>query len=347
MALQVQWVEGNATKAEDSFLKINQSATKISDAELELIKNRDKAFAIASRAIVRAGKGYQYWSSFDGTSQKQILNFSQKIHEIMFGSGTYNSNDINSFSIGGAQSSNLTLDVVTQTVKISNDIVDNKNMLEGTDANVIKCLESTLRLLQYINSKEPFSLGIHPFVYFYSDIGKHKIGSYYGFLLFMKELIKKKKLDTFIEIRGKFEQVIYQYSFLIQQIIRKSRQSKKAYTPIKDYFMEIMNIIHTHKEYSVEEVITQLKRHSDFRYLQTEIVDNDSVDVKSNFSRGQKQQIKLYTFISSLSKCPICNGYLDNKSISVDHIVRKEDGGTNSLHNGQITHLYCNTTYKN
>lgn len=35
LALQVQWVDGDASKAEDSFLKINQSATKISDAELE------------------------------------------------------------------------------------------------------------------------------------------------------------------------------------------------------------------------------------------------------------------------------------------------------------------------
>ena len=42
LAIQLQWVEGNADKAEDSFLKINQCATKISDAELELIENRDK-----------------------------------------------------------------------------------------------------------------------------------------------------------------------------------------------------------------------------------------------------------------------------------------------------------------
>lgn len=38
LAIQLQWVDGNASKAEDSFLKINQSATKISDAELDLIR---------------------------------------------------------------------------------------------------------------------------------------------------------------------------------------------------------------------------------------------------------------------------------------------------------------------
>lgn len=60
-----------------------------------------------------------------------------------------------------------------------------------------------------------------------------------------------------------------------------------------------------------------------------------------------REQIKIRTFVSTLPKCPICGGYLDNKSISVDHIKRKADGGDNSISNGQVTHLYCNTTYKN
>lgn len=347
LALQVQWVEGNASKAEDSFLKINQSATKISDAELELIKNRNKAYAIAARAIVRAGKGFQYWSNFSDYSQGKIFNDSKKIHKIMFGEGKFKIDDINSFTIGGTQSSSLTLDVVTQTVKISNDIDEKKGALEGTEENVLKCLKNTLHLLDYINSKEQFSLGIHPFIYFYSDIGMHKVGSYYGFLLFVKELIAEKKLDVFTSIRGKFEQVIYQYSFLVQQIIRRNRRSKRAYIPIKDYFMALMKIISEHKEDTVEEIISRIKQLPEFKYLQIEIVDNDAASVKGNFSRGKKQQIKLRTYVSTLPKCPICGGYMDNNSTSVDHICRKEDGGTNSSLNGQVTHLYCNTTYKN
>lgn len=347
LALQLQWVEGDADKAEDSFLKINQSATKISDAELELIKNRDKAYAIASRAVVRAGKGYQYWSGFGKQAQKRIILNSKKIHMIMFGEGKSNTDDINSLTIGGTQSSNLTLDVVTQTVKICNDIIKEEDAVDGTEDNVEKCLKNTLLILEYINSKEQFSLGIHPFIYFYSDIGKHKIASYYGFLLFIKDLINRKKLDLFITTREKFEQVIYQYSFLVQQIVRKSRQSKRAYVPIKDYFCEIMDIITRNKNFSPEEIVLELKQIDKFKYLQTEIVDNESISVKSNFSRGRKQQIKLKTFVSTIPKCPICGGYMDSKSISIDHIQRKQDGGSNSLNNGQVTHLYCNTTYKN
>lgn len=126
LAIQLQWVDGNASKAEDSFLKINQSATKISDAELDLIKNREYSYAIASRAIVRAGKGYKYWSAYEEKEQEVIVSLSKKIHQIMFGNGRVDNDDINSMPIGGPLSSSLTLDVVTQTVRICNGI-DKKN----------------------------------------------------------------------------------------------------------------------------------------------------------------------------------------------------------------------------
>lgn len=143
---------------------------------------------------MRAGKGYKYWSAYSITEQEHIVELSKKIHQLMFGIGNINMDDINSLPIGGPLNSSLTLDVVTQTVRICNGL-DRKTKTNVGDANeVITYLRNTLRILQYINSKEKFSLGVHPFVYFYSGIGKHKIGSYYGFLMFAKELIEKRKL---------------------------------------------------------------------------------------------------------------------------------------------------------
>lgn len=346
LAFQVQWVDGDANNAEESFLRINQSATKISDAELELIQERDKAFAIAARAIVRAGKGYKYWSAFSEKRQQEVIELSKEIHNLLFGNGVINVDDINSYSIGGYQSSTLTLDVVTQTVKICNGITKIENAALGNEKEVIVCLKNTKRILEYINSKKPYSLGIHPFVYFYSDLGKHKIGSYYGFVLFVKDLIEQKRINDFISIRETFEQVIYQYNFLVQQIIRRWRQSKKAYIHIKEYFFAIMDVLLSNPDLTVEQVVEKIRNSGNFGYLQTEILDNEETTFKGNYSRGKRQQIKLKALVENLPKCPICGGYMDTKSISVDHIVRKQDGGTNSLENGQITHLYCNTTYK-
>ena len=46
-------------------------------------------------------------------------------------------------------------------------------------------------------------------------------------------------------------------------------------------------------------------------------------------------------------KCKICNGFIHKNSITIDHIERKEDGGKGNSDNGQLSHPYCNTTFKN
>lgn len=227
------------------------------------------------------------------------------------------------------------------------EISRNSNCTDDTEINVINTLKSTRNILEYMNSKKPCSLGIHPFIYFYSIIGKHKIGSYYGFLLFKKDFIERKKLDDFISVRAQFEDFIYHYSFLVQQIVRKYRQSKMAYSMISKYYETIMNLYIESLHYLKQEVANKLRQTEGFKYLQVEIIDNDVAQVKGNFSRGKKRQVKLKTFVASLPKCPICGGYMDNYSISVDHIVQEDDGGDNTLENAQVTHIYCNTSYKN
>ncbi|MEM5018635.1 HNH endonuclease [Metabacillus indicus] len=347
LAIQVQWVEGDSSSAEASFLKINQSATKISNAELELIKSRDRAHAIAARAIVRAGKGHKYWSNFEKSEQIKIQETSNQIHSLLFGNRMITMDSINDLPIGGSFSSNFTLDVVTQTVKICNDIDAKKEDTNGTGREVINYLKRTLSILERIHSKKPGSLGLHPFIYFYSDIGKHKVGSYYGILELIKILELKNSFDKFTSIRGLFEDTIKEYSFLVQQIIRKNRQSKRGFKEVALFYWSIIELIVDKKINKPQEVVLELKKKNEFKFLQIEIVDNEENGMKVNFSRGKKQIIKINVLVKQIPRCPICQGYLSTTSSSVDHIERKRDGGKGHLDNGQLTHLYCNTTYKN
>lgn len=347
LALQVQWVEGNSSTAEESFLKINQSATKISDAELELIISRNKAHAIAARAIVRAGRGHKYWSDFDEKSQSEILSLANTIHGLMFGNKKMSMDEINVLPIGGPFSSNYTLDTVTQTVKICNGLLKEGDEEKGSSENVVRYLKRTLKVLEYIASKKPYSLGLHPFIYFYSDLGKHKVGSYYGMLELFSKMITEKQFNKFIEVRETFEDTLITYNFLVQQIIRRWRQSKKGYREVAEYFSTLIDIIYTHKFTAPRDVIDKLKELNEYKYLLTDIVDNEETSVKKNFSRGQKQQIKIQALMQNIPKCSICGGYVSPATGSIDHITRKEDGGTATLSNGQLTHLYCNTTFKN
>jgi hypothetical protein len=72
LTLDLQWVRGDATRAEDSFIRINQQAATITPQELELIKDRRKPMAIAARAIRQKDKGHEYWKNFSPENQALI-----------------------------------------------------------------------------------------------------------------------------------------------------------------------------------------------------------------------------------------------------------------------------------
>jgi hypothetical protein len=80
----LQWVRGNANKAEDSFIRINQQAAIITPQELELLKSRRKPATIAARAIIRRGTGHKYWYSFDDKQQQQIEELATELHKMIF-----------------------------------------------------------------------------------------------------------------------------------------------------------------------------------------------------------------------------------------------------------------------
>lgn len=82
--LQIQWVEGDAEKAETSFFNINTQGTPLDDIEELLLKGRKKAISIAARAIIRAGKGHKYWSYFNKDISEKIEASAEKIHSILF-----------------------------------------------------------------------------------------------------------------------------------------------------------------------------------------------------------------------------------------------------------------------
>ena len=84
LAIQVQWVNGDAKKAEASFFKINQQAVQIDQTELRLIRSRSRASALAARAIMRSGTGHKYWSRFSDENQQKIEEISKEIHDIIF-----------------------------------------------------------------------------------------------------------------------------------------------------------------------------------------------------------------------------------------------------------------------
>jgi hypothetical protein len=64
--LDLQWVGGDARTAENSFFRINVSATILDD----------------TRALIHAGRGHKFWSEFPATAQRKTEQLPHDINEV-------------------------------------------------------------------------------------------------------------------------------------------------------------------------------------------------------------------------------------------------------------------------
>ena len=345
LAIQVQWVEGDAKKAEASFFKINQKAAPIDRTELKLLKARRKPNGIATRAILRAGKGHKYWSSFDIKNQSIVQELATTLNNILFKPELVTPIKTLDIPIAGKNLSSQGQMLVLEFVNMSNTLDKNKELNDDpTGEETIKYLKKCLRVAKLINSNDPSSLGLHPAVYFYAQNGRHKPASFMAAIEFVLHLKKNKKLNKFTKVRKNFEVILINSENLIQQIVRKYRSGLNSVNHVRDFYMEIIEQLtkgNTLKQ-SIENILLDEK----FKYLSIRNTNINEI-TNTSFSSDRKSEIFIKEALEGALKCNICSGYIHRNSISIDHIQRKEDGGIGTVDNGQVSHPYCNTGYKN
>lgn len=347
-SIDVQWVNGDAKKAEKSFFKINQQPSKIDPTEFKILESRKKGNCIAARAIIRAGQGHKYWSDFSAETQSEIQTVSKEIHDILFNPTLKTPVKTLDIPIGGKLMSAQTLPLILEFVNMVNKIGPNfaENLEDDKDGNdTLKYLKSARKLAWRINSVHPSSLGLHPIVYFYTIDGKHKPASFYFTLALVIELEKKNKINSFINVREKFEKFIISYDYLIQQITRKYRSAFAAIPHVVEFY--ILLIEKLNNDIQLNEIIIEITKSEKFKYLILNNINEEEKEIYSNFTTENKSEVFIREALKSGLKCKICSGFIHRNSISIDHIIRKEDGGQGNAENGQLTHPYCNTTIKN
>jgi hypothetical protein len=62
LSIDLQWVEGDASKAEASFFRINQQAAPIHSTELRVLQSRKKPNALATRALIHGKRHAEHLS---------------------------------------------------------------------------------------------------------------------------------------------------------------------------------------------------------------------------------------------------------------------------------------------
>ena len=345
-SIQVQWVPGDATKAEHSFFKINQQGVKVSNTEIRLLESRSKGNCIAARAIKSSGKGHKYWALFSADKQNQIQDLADEINKILFTPPLKVPVKTLDLPLAGKITSAQTLPLILDFVNIVNQIpVDFKSKLpdDKTGEDTIKYLLKVRKVAWRLNSVHPSSLGLHPIAYFYSADGRHKTASFYAIIAWILEAELKNSFREFTKVRSDFEKLLLKYDYIIQDINRKYRQAINSYTHMKDFYIESIKMLLLSK--TIDEAVTEIIKTKRFNYLK---VDSTKEDItSSDFKTERKSAIFIKEALTNGLRCKICNGLIHQNSITFDHIIRKEDGGAGSVENGQITHPYCNSTIKN
>ncbi|RUT10173.1 hypothetical protein DSM106972_006680 [Dulcicalothrix desertica PCC 7102] len=344
LGIQLQWVEGDASKAEASFFKINQKAAPIAPTEIRLLEARKTPNGVAARAINRSGNGHKYWSAFSQAKQQEIEIIAQEIHQLIFEPKLKNPIKTLDLPIVGNLSSSDKLELILEFVNIVNDIKsDNQLGEDSTGDKTVELLRNCRRIAQRINSSHPSSLGMHPLVYFYTSAGKPKIGSFYGVITLILELEKRKFFAKFTEVRKDFEWIIWQYD-MIPQLVSKS-SAIEARERVKNFYLTIIDKLlqRIDKKNIMKEIVAE----KTFGILKIKTKGDGSETQGQTFSRETKSAAYIREALRGTPKCKICDGYIPTRFNSIDHIHRKADGGLGTLDNAQLTHPYCNTTYKN
>lgn len=350
-SVRVQWVEGNAEKAESSFYKINTQGTPLDDVEELLIKNRHRSIAIAARSIIRAGTGHKYWTIFEPNVRSQIETLAQGTHHLLFEPETNTPIKTLDMPLGGSAGMRTTLELLIAYVILAtrNQLGEPKKIEDVPDDTTgeltIRALKSTLRLTSKISGDKDGSLGLHPAVYFYGPSGRHSAALFMG----MAQLIAQKLANNsetaffklFTRARKQMEPFLIAHKKLIALIAQQTRSSKRA-DVIAILFDYMVTEFGNGRDVTRQALVSKSG-------LQVEAILSESQGGGANvkFSDETKSAAYIRQKLDSELRCPICHGYIDSaKSVSYDHIIRIAEGGHGTDENCQLVHPFCNQSIK-
>lgn len=348
-SLSLQWVEGDAEKAETSFFKINTQGTPLHKTEARLLRERRNPIAIAARSIVRAGTGHKYWSRFDQDIRQAIESSALDLHTLLFQPELSEPIKTLDLPLGGRSAPigalNLLMDFISIAAR-EPSVLESQwaiNQADETGTGTINALQKCSLVMKRITGNDPASLGLHPAVYFYNHRGKHNDYLFLGVTKVFARAIQDNNKDffkKFTKCRGRLEVFLISHKALINQAIVQIGSSQRV-DRLAAMIVGLIDAFSTNREIDTEKLLLLLQ-------LQGKIVASELEGRTKDFSDEAKSAIYLRQSLESAMTCPICGGLVDPaKSASYDHIERIREGGMGLPENGQITHPYCNSAVKN
>lgn len=346
LGIQLQWVTGDAKKAEASFFKINQSAATIDKTELKLLQARRKPYAIAARALIRAGTGHKYWSTFTPARQGEIESVASDIYKTLFLPEFKTPIKTLDLPVAGRGYSSETLSLVVDFVALANRQVDADHPDDPDGSATLKCLHNCHDIARRLAGTHPGSLALHPAVYFYSAAGRYQPSAFLAVVALVMDLEKSKDgFNRFTLARSSLESTLLGYKHVVNQFVRKHGSNLRSHKRIMEFYKAVIRVVCDVGIKAPAAIIAEVVKDPQFAFLQQ--VGEDDIEYGKDFSNDSKSAVFLRDALKAPLHCAICNGYLIGSGATIDHVVRKADGGKGTPDNGQLAHPYCNSTLKN
>ncbi|MGK3206742.1 HNH endonuclease family protein [Amycolatopsis sp. MEPSY49] len=361
-AIHLQWVIGEAEKAETSFFRINQQATPIDQTELDMIRARKKPNALATRAFVRAGTGHKYWSGFDTKRQIEVERIAKEVYELFFRPTLESPIKTTDLPVAGRGYSADSIHMLFELVNFVNNVhpeawqevdstqgkrsksPDTPRLQDDTTGEVtLTFMKAVREIAVRVSGNSPGSLGLNPAVYFYSATGRFQPAAFLATVEFISSLIEHRRLDQFTKVRAGFEDFLVEYKYFLNQITQRYGSVTRSVPHIVSMYTIVMSGKVSGS--GDAKIVAALKAQPALTNTIRESTDEDR-QFGRNFTRETKNSIYLRSALETIGRCGICGARLHLKSTTVDHKIRKEDGGAGSPENGQLTHPYCNSGYK-
>ena len=360
LGVTLQWVQGDASRAERSFHTINTEQTPIGDLEIRLIRDRRCANATATRALVGAGTGRYSPSSFTDPLNAEIKSLAKDIYDDLFVPPLETPIKTLDLPVAGRGYSAETMKLVLDFVEFVNPVLEQNSkatkskrgmkadilaptmQVDEDGSKTVKFLQNVRNASSRIAGLRPQSLGLHPAVYFYSATGNYQPAAFLASVRFLQELEKAEELNVFTKRRDQFEEILVKHKYLINQIVRKFGAGQRSLNGVLRLLRHIFEGVKQGKQEA--EIVPTLVEEETMAFLKP-IVDFDK-GINADFTRERKSAIFLTQALKAAVRCSICNARLHRKSMNFDHVTDKKLGGLGSEENARLAHPYCNSTFK-
>lgn len=343
-ALQLQWIQGDASVAETSFFKINSQGTPLDDTEVLLIQNRRKPIAIGARAILRAGSGHKYWSSFSNKRVQQVEKATAEFHDKIFKPEAEEPLKTLELPLGGSVSPVDALALLIDFLGIAGTRDKDGKSIEQYDNDTngkltVGVLKEALQVINRIAGNNIQSLGLHPAVYFYSEKGKYSRFFFLGMTALIQDKLRNNNDRFFKEFtvaRRRIEDWLIKNKSVVGVILQNLSKAQRV-PKMRDLFDLLVREFRTAKKMRLGRLISQLG-------VRGRLVDFNVIQVTPRISDDTKSTLYVSKAIKKALRCPVCGGLLDpTKSVSYDHKRPRRDGGSGHVSNVQMAHPYCNS----